>query len=422
VKQDLRKQQNLNGARVIMHTPEPASAAALYVEKLSVALSGEKVPLCLVCPANHQARVVLETDGGIDVQAVGDRSTDMNVSMLNKIYVNLRYLAISSLSLLKAAKRGDVVHFQYILHLPFGLLFFLCAWLKRTAIVFTVHDPLPHKFLFSPKLRFLEMWAHSWAYRWADLLIVHSSAGKQALTESFRVAPEKIRVIVHGPYELTKTVHPCAETKRLEVLFFGSLRENKAPHLAIEAVQQLVHEGMAVRLTIAGQVVNRKEEEYWEGCRAQIDQESAAVQLIQGFVPDEDLAELFSNCHCLLLPYTTFSSDSGVAYMALANAKPILSTGAGGLGWLLDHSAGGIRIETADVAGVAAALRHAVAMGPAQLEAMGQKGADWVLAECGWPHIAMETRKAYAEFIPQLAAAVSEKDSKAVEELVGGLP
>jgi glycogen(starch) synthase len=395
------------GAKVIMHTPEPASAAALYVEALCGSLATAKTPIWLVCPGNYQGRQAMERNPFIEVRACCARATRPDVSFYSKVVENLRFIAASSRTLLSAARPGDIVHLQYILHLPFGLIFFLCAWAKRAHVVLTVHDPRPHKSLFPRALRGLENLSFWLAYRWSDVLIAHSEAGKRALVETFHAPPQKIRVIRHGPYELKKQVRPCAETNRLEVLFFGSLRENKGLHLAIESVQTLAREGAPVRLTIAGQVVNRNEEAYWTRCRALIDPASDAIRLLETFVPDEDLADLFSSCHCFLLPYTTFCSDSGVAYMALTNAKPIVATDAGGLGWLLDNSRGGICISEASVAGVADALRQALALGPADLERKGRIGREWVLAECGWPQVARETREVYGEFIARLRAGAA---------------
>ncbi len=391
--------------RIILHTPEPASSAALYVEALAVALATTQTPVCVVCPGNHQARAALERDPLIEVRICRDRATQVSVSVFTKIVQNLRFVVSSAKTLWRATQPGDIVHLQYILHLPFGLIFFLCAWAKRAHIVLTVHDPLPHKFLFPGRLRMIERRSLAWAYRWSDVLIVHSEAGKRMLLEQFQVSPDRVCIIPHGPYELKKKVRPCKEERLLEVLFFGSLRENKGLHLAIESVQTLAREAVPVRLTIAGQVVNKKEKAYWESCRALIDGESAAVRLIESFVPDDALAELFSHCHCFVLPYTTFCSDSGVAYMALANAKPIVATDAGGLGWLLENSGGGIRIAEASVAGVSRALRQALEMGAAKLERKGRIGADWVLAECGWPRVARETQAVYAELIPELSAS-----------------
>ena len=399
-----------SGPRVVLHTPEPASSAALYVEALSKSLAADGVPVTVVCPANHTAIPSLQREPAAKVRTCRARGTRTDVSILTKVWENLRFVVSSGRILMSAVKTGDIVHLQYILHLPFGLVFFLCAWLKRAHIVFTVHDPLPHKFLFPRHWRGVEMTSLRWAYQWSDILIVHSDAGKRTLVEQFQLPAEKIRVIVHGPYQLNKALRPCSETDRLEVLFFGSLRENKAPHLAIQAVQQLAGEGVPIRLTVAGQVVNRKEEKYWEGCRKLIDNQSPAIRLLEQFIPDEQLPELFSNCHCFVLPYINFSSDSGVAYMAMANGKPIVATGAGGLGWLLNQSHGGIEIAEANVESVVAALRLAVDLGPAQLERMGRTGAEWVLTNCGWPRVARETCAVYARWISELSISELSTD------------
>ncbi len=407
-----------HGSKVVLHTPEPASSAALYIKSLARALAVAEVPVSVVCPANHQAIGELSENPAIEIHVSGPRGISTSVSLVTKILENLRFVVSSAWTLLRATKPGDIVHFQYILHLPFGLIFFACAWIGRARIVFTVHDPLPHKFLFPPALRAIEMAGLRCAYRWSDVLIVHSAAGKRTLLETFHISPAKIQVIVHGPYELGDSVEPCSETKRLEVLFFGSLRENKAPHLAIQAVEQMAEQGIAIRLTIAGQVVNRKEEAYWASCRTLINPQSEAVRLLEQFTRDEDLPALFSNSHCFVLPYTSFSSDSGVAYMALANRKAIVSTGAGGLGWLLEQSHGGIAIAEASVEGVTEALQRAVDLGPQQMERMGQIGAQWLLANCGWKRVAEETRTVYAKWIPNALAVAAEAGTGVIRDAV----
>ena len=409
-----------SGQKVVLHTPETASSTALYVEALSKALVAEGVPLTVICPANHQALAAMDDDPLIEVRACCERGTRTNVSLSIKIAENLRFVLSSALTLLRATKPGDIVHFQYMLRQPFGLIFIACAWVKRARIVFTVHDPLPHKFLFPELFRGIELKTLRWAYQWSDVLIVHSEAGKRKLIETFQVPAEKVRVIVHGPYELKEKVKPCRERQRLEVLFFGALRENKAPHLAIQAVQKLAAAGVTIRLTIAGQVVNRYEEAYWARHREQIDPQCEAIRVLEKFVPDAELPELFSNCHCFVLPYTNFSSDSGVAYMALANGKPIVATCAGGLGWLLENSCGGIAISEASAERVAEALRVAADLGPVKLEQMGREGADWVLTHCGWPRVARDTREVYATWIPELGAAPgSSEDARQTEVLIG---
>ena len=385
--------------RIVLHTPEPISSPAIYLDELSRALTIEGVFLHLVCPSNYQARGFAERNPMIQLCATGERSTNPTHGLARKVWDNLRFLFSSGSVLFSTTRRGDIVHFQYNLHFPFGALFFLLARFRGARIVFTVHDPLPHKWTLPRWLRFIERGALSWVYRTSDVLIVHSEAGRRRLLEAFHENPVKIRVIVHGPYELGKGILPMPKSDCLEVLLFGALRENKGARFAIEAVQRLHSDGVQVRLTIAGSVLNRKEQAYWTRCKEQIEVCPQPIRLLEGFVPDEELSELFSRCHCLLLPYTQFSSDSGVAFMALANGRAIISTRCGGLGALIDSSGGGIAISEPTTDAVADALRFAVNAGVETIEGLGRTGTNWVLDECGWQKVARQTRLVYEQLL-----------------------
>jgi len=384
-----------------MHTPEPFSAAALYVDELSSAITAEGIPIHLVCPENHQARGAFDSNPLITVHPTAARSTDRNHSLLQKLLANAWFLFSSCAVLFRTGRRGDLVHFQYSMHLPFGALLFACAWLRGCKIAYTAHDPLPHKWLM-PKFRWIEKLALAWMYRVSDSIIVHSEAGKNTILEHFGQSSMKVKVIPHGPYGFGTGVLALPKSEYMEVLLFGSIRENKGVHLAVEAVQRLYRQGVAVRLTIAGSVLNRKEQDYWNRCKELIRQSSEPIRLIEEFIPDARLPELFAGCNCVLLPYTEFFSDSGVAFMALANGRPIITTKAGGLHALLDSSKGGLAIEEASVDATVAALRLAVTLGADHLNECGRAGSTWVLQECGWPKIARVTSCVYEALLRRL--------------------
>jgi glycosyltransferase involved in cell wall biosynthesis len=383
--------------RIFLHTPEPVSSPALYVDELARALTHSGLPVHVVCPQNHQALASFKSNPLITLHLTHERSTESVAGLFAKVRSNLHFLLSSCHALLRGVEPGDIIHFQYVLHFPFGALFFLCALLRRSTIAFTVHDPLPHKWLLPARFRAIEKGALAWSYRVSDVLLVHSESGKNTLVKNFPSIARKIRVIAHGPYELERPVPPPAQSDYLEVLLFGALRENKGAHLAIEAVQRLYAEGIPVRLTIAGRVLNRKEQPYWDSCRQLIGNCPGSIHLLEEFIPDNRLPELFGKCHCFLLPYTSFSSDSGVAFMALANGRPIISTKSGGLGSLLESSSGGIAIELPTATAVADALLAAVTLGGEKLEAMGRAGKAWVMEECCWPKVAQQTLEIYRE-------------------------
>jgi glycogen synthase len=382
--------------RIVLHTPEPFSSAALYVAALARAITAEGTSLHIVCPGNHQSLEEFNGNPLITVHPTVARSTDGATGFLGKVIVNLRFLFSSLAVLFFAIRRGDLVHFQYSLHLPFGALFFLCARVRGCKIVYTAHDPLPHKWLMPKKLRWVERGALAWMYHVSDTIIVHNELGKRTILEQFGGSSAKIKMIVQGPYELGAGTLPMPKSEYLEVLLFGALRENKGAHLAIAAIQQLYKENVPIRLTIAGAVLNRNERNYWDCCQEMIRRCPQPIRVIEGFIPDEQLPELFANCHCFLLPYTEFFSDSGVGSIALANGRPVIGTRAGGLGALLEASNGGLVIEEPSANAVATALRQAVTLGPQQLDQFGREGRAWILRECGWPKIARETLQVYS--------------------------
>jgi glycogen(starch) synthase len=381
--------------RIFIHTPEPASSAALYIDALTRALTSAGVPVHIICPENHQALATFRCNPMITVHTTMARATEGNTGTLRKALGNFRFLLLSCGTLLRKLGHGDTVHFQYGLHLPFGALLFLCAKLRLAQIVFTAHDPMPHKWLLPAMLRWIEKGALAWTYKVSDMIIVHSESGKRTILENFRIAPQTVKVIAHGTYELGIDPAPMPASERLEVLLFGALRENKGAHLAIQAVQRMHREGTAVRLTIAGAVLNRKEQRYWNYCRTLIEANPDPINVLEGFVPDNKIPEIFAGCHCFLLPYTSFYSDSGVAFLALPNGRPIISTKAGGLGELLTSSGGGIAISSPTIEAIVEALSKAKDMGPEGLDQLGRAGAAWVLRECGWPKVARETRRVY---------------------------
>lgn len=384
--------------RLIWHTPEPFSAAARYPLETITALTREGVAVHLVCPANYQFREELGRNPLVTLHLTQPRSVDTTRGLAGKLWTNIVFLRSSVYRLVRACRRNAIVHFQYVLHPPFCALFFAAARLRGCTILFTVHDPAPHKWLFPRRLRWIERESLRWVYKVSHELLVHSEPGKRTLMKQFGISADKITVIPHGPYELGAGRIPMPDSPQLELLMFGSIRENKGVYLAIEAVQKLYRQGAAVRLTIAGEVVNGREAPYWERCRRLIAQEPAPIRVRKEFVPDERLPDLFAECHCLLLPYTTFSSDSGVAFMGLANGRSIISTRAGGLGPLLDAAELGIAIEEATSDGVAAAIQKASSLGVAELARLGSAGADYVNIECGWPRVAQVTRQVYERY------------------------
>jgi glycosyltransferase involved in cell wall biosynthesis len=267
--------------------------------------------------------------------------------------------------------------------------------------VLTAHDPLPHRWRFSQKLKWLERAMLGWSYRMCKKIVVHNERGKEVLVGEFQTDPGRIAIIPHGPFSVeSKEQSPYPEFDILRLLAFGAIRENKGLHLAIEAVQIVNRvSNIPVRLSIAGGVYTAAEEQYWSRCQKLIVQTPELFEVNLGYVPDEKVAAIVAGHHAVILPYQNFFSESGVAALALSHDRPIVATTAGGLSELLRNGLGGISIESPTVDGVVDAINTALQMGPELLLQRGIAGRKFVTEVRSWDWIARETAKVYRELV-----------------------
>ncbi len=407
--------------RVFVHSPEPSSGSALYVAQLVEALASLEPDVTLFCPDNFVYTKEVAA-AGARILELGGRGIS-HAGLLARIYRNLRFFAVAASRQWNATSRGDIIHFQFPPHFPLGLIPFLLAKTRGCRIVFTVHDPLPHRWQYPAQLRFLEVGMRRYACNLSDVVIVHNQAGREILMRQFGQAPGKIEVIPHGPMNIGKRVPLKApDAQELRLLLFGSIRENKGIHLAIEAVKRInAASGLRVRLTIAGQEENAADRLYWQTCQESISQAPEMFEVMHRYIGESEVPELVERHHALVLPYTGFVSESGVAALALTHARPILGTRAGGLGELMEKSGAGVEIPTATIDGIAAAIEKALNSGKDELSLMGERGAEYINRERGWGAIGRKTAAVYNRLSSHDAERISAPGpSKAAEDIKTG--
>ena len=206
-------------------------------------------------------------------------------------------------------------------------------------VFYTVHNVLPHRYppLVPPWLM------HHWirrACRSCDGLFAHTDRLAGDLDRFLGGRHPPITVVPHGVW----TVNDPAEqglpeptlAERLSwkrLLFFGAIRRNKGLDLLLRAMPRLP----GYRLTVAGDPLDAGyfQNEVMPQVRALRDQ-GVEVDLLDRFVPDEEVGTLFSTHSAIVLPYTRqFVAQSGVVFMALAYGLPVVASTAGGLRDLL---------------------------------------------------------------------------------------
>lgn len=380
--------------RVVVYTPEPASGAARYVFELVKSLAHTGAPVLLFCPANFAYAAELASSG-VAVSYSATRGTEPG-SLWARITRNLRFLGLHFLRQVSICRPGDIFHVQFPLYFPLGLVSFLVAKARGSRVVFTAHDPVPHKWLLPESLRILERGALSLAYDLSDAIVVHNEADQKLLIQEFGQPVSKISVVPHGPLLAGSSLPSSSAGDSLNLLLFGSIREDKGIHLAIEAVRRLNELGRPVRLVIAGAVANARESEYWDRCKALIAQAGDCIRVEERFIADNELPGLIGSCHAVLLPYTGANSESGVAALALANKRAIIARNVGGLATLLSAADLGVPIEASTVQAVADAIDTALDLGLDALSQKGTIGAELMNSTRSWTEIGKKTVSLYA--------------------------
>ncbi len=240
--------------------------------------------------------------------------------------------------------RARVSNRVFIVSIPDPLVFSIpmlaLLRLSGARIIFVAHDPVPHAWSLASRWRWLERAAHGACYHLASSVIVLSVPSRAKLQEVFPAVATPVEVIDHGVFVMGDPVAPPA---RGALLAFGTIRRNKCTLEAIGGVIAAHAAGADIRLLVAGEA-HREDRAYADECLALARSAPGVVEMRIAFVDDADLPALIGACDALLMPYSTFFSQSGVALLAASNARPVIATDVGGIGTLLDEGMPAIRI------------------------------------------------------------------------------
>lgn len=382
---------------MIHYTHAYRSGAARYVFELVRHVGEVCLDVTLICPKDFQFRSELQGWGGVALQPV----LPSPVSAQGRRFILVVRLGWQALCgawiVLMSRKNGRLVHVNFPGLMVFALPTLVLWRMAGIKIIFTVHDVVPHRWLFPRVARRLESWILWGCYHAANRLIVHHTAARLQLVKVFGVTQEKISVIPHGTFSLDSEPLPLPPNGgQRVVLLFGSLRENKGIHLAIQAVQQLRREGETVSLNICGAPF-RSERQYWQSCNQLIASAPDGITVVDRYISDAELRDFIKGSHFVVLPYTEFHSQSGVAALAMSNGRPIIATQAGGLADLVVSGETGFVIAAPRVTDVKEALRAAIRLSERELRTMAEHCSTLFRSKYCWSGIAAQHHALYKQ-------------------------
>ena len=244
-----------------------------------------------------------------------------------------------------ASFRPDVCHVHYLNRFTDWLL----PLKARRALVISVHDVLPHE---GRLPRHAEQALLAATYRRADALIVHHEVLRRRLLEVFAVDERRIHVVPHQVFAyldadpIPLPSHPC-------VLFLGSLRNNKGIDTLLSAIASTTADTTFV---IAGRGEPRLEAALQQAARS-----DRRIHVEIGHVTQHRKIELFQQASVVVLPYTSFASQSGVLHDAYAHGRPVIVSDVGALGETVREDDTGRVVPPSDVASLSRAIGETVA-------------------------------------------------------------
>ncbi len=298
--------------------------------------------------------------------------------------------------LIRLARKADLVHSQGFESPPLGVVAIGALRLAGTRVVLqTSHNTFERgRFLRRTRLALVRM------LEWLTVrTIVHTQSDMDRIPAGMR---GRVVVIPHGEYGGLARTGGAVDRDRARAalgiepqtpvtLLFGQLRGDKGVEDLLAAVTSVSE----LTLLIGGKDL---------GALAAAEPLLASPQLSgrvivrEGFLPMEQVAELFAATDTVALPYRV-ASQSGVLLLAYGFERPVIVYPVGGLLEAVVEGETGWICARADPEALAEALAESVAAGPLECARRGEAGARLAEERYAWPVIARRTGELYTELL-----------------------
>ncbi|MGK2912432.1 MAG: glycosyltransferase family 4 protein [Sphingobium sp.] len=370
-----------------------SGGAGLFAQELVGGLLDNGADVTFVAPMTHSTH--MEAQRARLTRVRPPREIPGKGRMANRIRGVLRIVTtVSHLLRLRLTHRVYIVTIPDVM--PVMLPTFALLRLTGARIIFVAHDPLPHAWKLGPALRWLERGAHGAYYRLASSVAVLSEPSRAKMREAFPDLRTSVDVIEHGVFVMGK---PAPIAGQGVLLLFGTLRRNKGILEGMEGALAARDAGIPVKLIVAGGV-HREERDYATALSECAAKAPEAIDLRMGYADDDAVRDLLAQSDALLLPYTDFHSQSGVALLAASNARPIIASAAGGIGALMAEGMPSVTIaQPVTAQSVAAAITTFFATSASEWNEKAQRYLNHTLEVRSWKAIG----KQYLEVATRIA-------------------
>jgi glycosyltransferase involved in cell wall biosynthesis len=276
-----------------------------------------------------------------------------------------------------------------LIHLQQGqlVLNFLLPFMRRYPLVITIHDPIAH--IGDKESQKTPQAVFNFGFRQADRFICHGNEIRRIAVEKLGLDGARIHFVPHiklGVDNLAGGRSPAAPPDYPIILFFGRIWEYKGLEFLIKAEPFITAAVPDARIMIAG-----RGEDFERYRRMMINPDHFIVD--NSFIPDEKIADYFSQSAVVALPYID-ASQTGVAPLAYSFEKPVVATNVGGLPDLIEDGKTGYLVPPRDEKSLADAIIRLL-KDPARAHEMGRAGKVKINTESAPDTVARMTHEVY---------------------------
>ena len=226
-----------------------------------------------------------------------------------------------------------------VLHLTnYNIQHFL-LYILHKKICLTVHDPIPHSGIRSAGKDFI---FRKIAFHFFKNFVIFNKRQKDEFISLYKLKHKNIHVSRFGicVYLLRYTDDRLPNNEKY-ILFFGRITSYKGLDFLFPAMKIVNETHKEVKLIAAGYCKN-----YYFDISDYRD--CSYIEIINRFIPDNELAVLIQNALFVVCPYTD-ATQSGVVMSSFAFNVPVLATNVGGLSEYVEHMKSGYIVPPKDV-------------------------------------------------------------------------
>jgi glycosyltransferase involved in cell wall biosynthesis len=218
-------------------------------------------------------------------------------------------------------------------------------------------------------------------YARMDVVFVHGERSREQFESVWPRA--RLAVIPHGD-ERIFSGEPPAPSDEERLLFFGDWRKVKGLDVLMAAYGELTKRRPQARLTIAG-----------TPCPADLDpdevrdwaaRQDGKVQVIDRYVPVEEVPELFAQARAVVTPYLV-GYQSGVVHLAMTMGRAVVASDVGDLTSVVLDGQTGLTVPAGDVSALADALER-ILSDRVLAERLGGQARERLLEHSSWEVVA----------------------------------